>query len=82
MGKQVYQEFVIREHEICERTIVDWYNYSRKDCDSIPRLENPENNISGGPGILVEIDESKFGEKKYHKGSRIRWSEGGCWDRE
>ncbi|KAK9731904.1 hypothetical protein QE152_g13295 [Popillia japonica] len=33
----------------------------------------------GGPGIVVEIDESKFGRRKYHKGHRIegQWVFGG-----
>lgn len=29
----------------------------------------------GGPGIIVEIDECKFGKRKYHRGHRV---EGNC----
>ena len=29
----------------------------------------------GGPGVIVEIDESKFGKQKYHKAHRV----GGIW---
>ena len=33
----------------------------------------------GGPGIIVEIDESKFGKRKYHKGKMVEgvWIVGG-----
>lgn len=63
------QEFVCHELGVCERTIVDWYNYAREVCDNI--LQTNENNVIGGPGIVVEIDESKFGKRKYHKGRRV-----------
>jgi len=33
----------------------------------------------GGPGLIVEIDESKFGRRKYHRGHRVegQWVFGG-----
>ena len=33
----------------------------------------------GGPGSIVEIDESKFGKRKYHRGHRVegQWVFGG-----
>ena len=35
--------------------------------------------LIGGPGIIVEIDESKFGKRKYHRGHRVdgAWVFGG-----
>ena len=57
------QEFVKHELGISHTTIVDWYNFSREVCISI--LEKFSQQI-GGPGKVVEIDESKFGKRKYH----------------
>lgn len=33
----------------------------------------------GGPGMIVEIDESKFGRRKYHRGHKVegQWVFGG-----
>ena len=27
--------------------------------------------VIGGPGIVIEIDESKFGKVKYHRGHKV-----------
>lgn len=74
------EEFVIHELSICKQTIVDWYNFCREVCVLI--LEGSSKKI-GGDGHVVEIDESKFGKRKYHRGKRVDgvWVFGGI-DRE
>jgi hypothetical protein len=56
--------------QISQKTAVDWYNFIRHVC-----AEHFQRNpvVIGGPGIEVEIDESKFGRRKYNRG---RWQEG------
>lgn len=73
---KVDQEFVKHELGICNQTIVDWYNFCREVCDCI-LFEDSEK--IGGIGKTVEIDESKFGKRKYHKGRRVdgQWVFGG-----
>lgn len=51
-----------------DNTMVDFYMYCRQAC-----YEYLERNFEmlGGPGIIVEVDEAKFGRRKFHRGSRV-----------
>ena len=64
----VNEKLIIHELDIANQTIVDWYNFSTEVCTAI--LENESTKI-GGEGKTVEIDESKFGKRKFHKGKRV-----------
>lgn len=57
--------------------MIDWYNYCREVCAD--RIMNHHAAPIGGPGTTVEIDESKFGKMKYHRGLKIegKWVFGG-----
>jgi transposase-like protein len=57
-------------------TVTDFYEYFRQLVAS--SLEESDDLI-GGPNIIVEIDESKFGKRKYNRGHRIdgAWVFGG-----
>lgn len=54
-----------RENEVAENTIIDYYNYCREVC--AVSIAN-DTCVIGGPGEVVEIDESKFFKRKYNKG--------------
>ena len=57
-------------------TITNWKNFMRKLC--VERyLTNPR--PITGPGEVVEIDESMFGRRKYHRGRQLsgQWVFGG-----
>lgn len=57
-------------------TITEFINYYRQ---LISISLNDEDQIIGGPGIIVEIDESKFGKRKYNRGHKVEgvWVLGG-----
>ena len=59
-----------------ESTGVDWDSFCREVCE-ISLLENSE--ILGEEGKIVQIDESKFGKRKYHRGHHVegQWVFGG-----
>ena len=62
------QDTVVRELKTnCAEMVVDRYNLCREVCSEVIGSENVK---VGGPGKVVEIDESKFGKRKYHKGRR------------
>ena len=69
--------FIMRECSIgSNSTIVDWCYFAREVCLTV--LEKESGPI-GGPGKIVEVDESKFGKRKYNRGRRVegQWVFGG-----
>ena len=58
-------------------TIADWLTYFREICLEIVARETPK--LIGGRGLTVEVDESKFGKRKYNKGRLVegQWVVGG-----
>ncbi|KAL5470816.1 hypothetical protein EMCRGX_G028842 [Ephydatia muelleri] len=64
------------EMEVAAQTAVDWYNFIRDVCAQY-FIDHPA--IIGGPGVEVEIDESKFGKRKYNRGRQVEghWVFGG-----
>lgn len=56
-------------------TIVDWKTFCGEVCQDW--VQNQP--AIGGPGVIVEIDESKFGKRKYHRGKSVTgiWVFGG-----
>ena len=74
--RDVKQEEICHELNIASHTAVDWDSFCRETCE-ITLLERDQQ--IGGPGKIVQIDESKFGKRKYHRGHRVegQWVFGG-----
>ena len=66
----------LRMTGLCGKTISRYYSAFRRQI--LSNLDEIENQI-GDEGIEVEIDESKFGKQKYHRGHRVEgvWILGG-----
>ena len=52
---------------LSNKTVTDWMRYTRDMCVT---MIDEADTIIGGPGVEVEIDESKFAKRKYNKGRR------------
>ena len=67
---------IIHELKISNKTTTEWTHFFREAC--ICAVMDTSEQI-GGNGIKVEIDESKFGKRKYHRGHRVegQWVFGG-----
>ncbi|QQP54541.1 Putative LOC101846883 [Caligus rogercresseyi] len=67
---------VVREVGVTKTTVVDWGKTFRAICTRHLRQHSVP---LGGPGRIVEIDESKFGNRKYNRGRVIdgHWVFGG-----
>ena len=67
---------VMHEAEVAEEnTVVDWYNKFRDLCQQWCKDNLMQGEMLGGPGVIVEIDESVFYKTKYQRGRRRdhRW---------
>ena len=56
---------MMQEMKIASQAAVDWYNFTRDVCVQ-HFVDHPA--VIGGPGLVVEIDKSKFGKRKYNRG--------------
>ena len=67
---------VMHELKLSKKTVTEWFMFLRESC--IYAVMNGSEQI-GGNGIEVEIDESKFGKRKYHRGHKVegQWVFGG-----
>lgn len=74
------QNFIMRELHCSSKTVVDWSSFCRELC--VQWVVEHSDKI-GGIGKIVEIDEAKFGRRKYNRGRSIegQWVFGGI-DRE
>ena len=55
---QAVHETSLDDESTSTETVIDWYNYCREVCAD--RIMNHHAGQIGGPGMTVEIDESKF----------------------
>ena len=69
---------ICQELEVDRNTAVDWASFCREVAiDAM--LSKKYRQKLGGVGKVVEIDESKFGKRKYNRGHRVegQWVFGG-----
>ena len=67
---------IVHELQISNKTVIEWIHFFR-ECCLTTMMETSEK--IGGNGIEIEIDESKFGKRKYYRGHRVegQWVFGG-----
>lgn len=70
------QNFLQKTLNLGPNTVVDWFSFYRE----VLSFHNKQNQEQlGGPGCIVEIDEAKFGKRKYNRGRLVKgqWVLGG-----
>ena len=66
---QAVHETSLHDETTSAETVIDWYNYYRGVCAD--RIINHHAGRIRGPETTVEVDESKFGKMKYHRGRKV-----------
>lgn len=75
LGRNTYLDVAAQVH-VSLHTVVDWYSFCREVTVNFCVANSRQ---LGGPGKTVEIDEAKFGKRKYQRGRFIegQWVFGG-----
>ncbi|KAI5646989.1 ISXO2-like transposase domain-containing protein [Phthorimaea operculella] len=60
-----------REECLSRTTIIDWYSYGREVVVIFQLDQQQKRGKIGGEGKIVQVDESKFGKRKYNRGRRL-----------
>ena len=68
-GFKAVEESALNDEETSPETISDFYSYCREVCAET-MIKKTVNKISGA-GMIVEIDEGKFGKRKYNRGRLV-----------
>ena len=70
---------IIHELSLSKKTVIEWTTFFREAYISAIM---DESQAIGGNGVEVEIDESKFGKRKYHREHKVegQWVFGG-WEK-